>query len=210
MKVFSVNTYRDTIILTKYENIYLANDEFTGKCIKYFDVRKKKVNYIGYYNNGIKDSVWTYYSKKGSVMSVVTYKKGKLITYTNYTNGKKNNDPELTNFCGLFIYRNYKGKTIAKFSIKDGVLDGESKEFNERTGKLIYTEYYKNDTLDGVRIWENGIYDEYYQKGKLIWAKLYYRNTNKNKIRCLYEYKEGIIVSITKFNKNGVPVTIRL
>ena len=80
--IFLVSGFYLFTILNKETNYSFAetNDSIGGneirKRIEYYDMDKNEVRSISYWKNGIKDSVWTIYSKNGSILQQERYKEG--------------------------------------------------------------------------------------------------------------------------------------
>ena len=74
-----------------YGILYLLNKKtpFTGRSLCIWDISDKKW-YEGYYKDGLKDGIWTFWDRNGQIKSETNYtegqKHGKKIIYNNKGN----------------------------------------------------------------------------------------------------------------------------
>ena len=77
-----------------YGILYLLNKKtpFTGRSLCIWDISDKKW-YEGYYKDGLKDGIWTFWDRNGQIKSETNYtegqKHGKKIIYNNKGNRSK-------------------------------------------------------------------------------------------------------------------------
>ena len=77
-----------------YGILYLLNKKtpFTGRSLCIWDISDKKW-YDGYYKDGLKDGIWTFWDRNGQIKSETNYtegqKHGKKIIYNNKGNRSK-------------------------------------------------------------------------------------------------------------------------
>ncbi len=150
----------------------------------------------GFYKNGIRDSIWTYYAKDGSVMKTSVFQNGNGIAYGELDSDGL--DAETTFVAGVVhdsIRYKLPDRPLRFIEVWD---KGEKKlllAYYEKTGKLASEGHFERGKRNGFwRNWyENGTIKDslFYKDGEPFGEQLYYDSTGK-----LYMRKN-------QFGKNG-------
>ena len=203
ISISSTSAKTDTIVCSKYEILNISTGGNRIESFMFYDKNKMKIYCHGYYKSSRMDSIWTYYYKSGKIISVVLYRDKKIISMLNYDeNGKIIFDSIFKNGTGTLLNRIDNGVITETYQYKNGLADGEHKVFS-KYGGLLYTDEYKNDILNGLRQSSTGRYDEFYEDGKLLWTKWYYKNTNKTKVQFYTVYENGKMAKVIEYKKDG-------
>lgn len=143
-----------------------------------------KVLRTGFYKNGIRDSLWTYFAKDGSVQKTSVFQNGNGIAYGEL--GSDGLDAETTFVAGLIqdsIRYKLPGHKLQFIEVWD---KGEKKvllSYYEGSGKLASEGHFENGKRNGFwRNWyESGLLKDslFYKDDEPFGEQLYYDSTGK-------------------------------
>ena len=138
----------------------------------------------GFYKNGIRDSIWTYFAKDGSIEKTSVFKNGNGIAYGEL--GENGLDAETTFVAGLIqdsIRYKLPGHKLQFIEVWD---KGEKKvllSYYEGSGKLASEGHFENGKRNGFwRNWyESGLLKDslFYKDDEPFGEQLYYDSTGK-------------------------------
>lgn len=146
---------------------------------------------------GLENGVWTYYNDTtGLIAWKINYsngeKDGKAIYYKQHKTGTAEIKVTINDTEHTISYGTYENDTVKIEHFKEGVLNGEKKEYYWPGSKIKREVNYKQGIFDGL-------FTEYNRDGNVL-QELNYSNGEKDGL-CKYYYNDGSLLKTTNWKK---------
>jgi antitoxin component YwqK of YwqJK toxin-antitoxin module len=201
------NGIRRTIQENETIEEHFVDDIKQGPTLYYYpDGKKKKmVPFV----NGLEDGTAYEYDDEGTVITLITYKKGYIVNRDKINRKDRNNLKQ-----GKWMYFYENGVVRLEGTYKDDKKNGYFKEY-DRKGNLIKTEKYLEDVIqeDVAELVELEIRTDYYPSGNIKTVASYKDGvpegvrreySEDGRILATYVFDEGVITGQGIMNEQGI------